>query len=190
MTHLILVRHSISQPQPGVSAHKWALTAEGSSRCAALADQLRPYHVAHIASSDEPKAYMTAQLLAAHLEVAAPLTVDPDFRETRRDSAPYFDSEGDFHAAIHAAMNAPEEVVFGDEAFASARGRFTSAIGRLLSAHQHETIAVVTHGTIMSLMLGHVAGINTFDTWRGLGMPAFAVLTPNFDLLDLRSTIG
>ena len=190
MTHLILVRHSIVQPQPGVSAHEWQLTEEGQARCASLATELRPYHISCVATSNEPKAHATAQTLAAHLNIASPLIVDPDFRETRRDSVPYFDSQGEFHAAIHAAMNTPDAVAFGEESFSSALGRFTLALSRLVNTHHSETIAVVTHGTIMSLLLGHVSDNDTFEIWRGLGMPAFAVLTPNFDLLDLRSSIG
>ena len=190
MTHLILVRHSISQPQPGISAHLWTLTEEGRERCATLAARLRPYHIARLASSDEPKAIVTAQLLAAHLEILSPVIVEPDFRETRRDTAPYFDSEGEFHAAVHAAMNNPDEVVFGEESFNAARRRITLALGQVMNAHRSETLAVVTHGTIMSLLLGHVSERNTFEMWRGLGMPAFAVLTPNLDLLDLQSSVG
>lgn len=190
MTHLILVRHSITQPQPGISAHQWALTAEGQARCAALAAQLRLYHITRIASSDEPKAIATAQLLAAHLEIATPLIVEPDFRETLRETAPYFDSEGEFHAAVRAAINNPDEVVFGEESFSAARRRITLALGRVMNAHRNETLVVVTHGTIMSLLLGHVSERDTFEIWRGLGMPAFAVLTPNLDLLDLQSSIG
>lgn len=190
MTHVILVRHSISQPQPGVSAHEWTLTPEGQARCAALAVQLRPFHITRIATSDEPKAVATAQLLAAHLEVATPPIIEPDFRETRRETAPYFDSEGEFHAAIHAAMNRPDQVVFGEEAFNDARRRLTAALSRLVNTYHSETLAVVTHGTIMSLLLGQVSEKDTFEIWRGLSMPAFAVFTPNLDLLDLRSTIG
>jgi broad specificity phosphatase PhoE len=190
LTHLILVRHSISQPQPGVSAHKWTLTPDGQARCAALAVQLRPYQISRIATSDEPKALATAQLLAAHLEVVNPLIVDADFRETRRESAPYFDSEGEFHAAIRVAMNTPDQVVFGEESFNDARRRITLALGRTMNIHRSETIAVVTHGTIMSLLLGHVSEKDTFEIWRSLGMPAFAVLTPNLDLLDLQPSIG
>ncbi len=190
MTHLILVRHSISQPQPGISAHQWALTAEGQARCAALAAQLRLYQIARVATSDEPKAIVTAQLLAHHLGITAPLVTEPDFRETRRDTAPYFDSEGEFHAAVHAAMNRPDDVLFGEESFSAARRRITLALGRMIDANRSETLAVVTHGTIMSLLLGHVSERDTFEIWRSLGMPAFAVLTPNLDLLDLQTSIG
>ncbi len=189
MTHLILVRHSISQPEPGVSPHQWALTDEGRARCAALAQQLLPYRVACIASSDEQKAVATARLLAAHLQLTSPLTIEPDFGETRRSTAPYFDNPDAFRAAIQAAMNDPGQVVFGEEAFADARTRFVSALQRLMEAHFGETIAVVTHGTIMSLMLGHFAGVDTFETWQALQMPAYALLTPNLDLLDLKYSI-
>jgi broad specificity phosphatase PhoE len=190
LTHLILVRHSISKPQPDIPAHQWKLTVEGQARCAVLAAALRPYQISRIATSDEPKAVATAQLLAAHLEIAAPLVVEPDFRETRRETAPYFDSEGEFHAAVHAAMNNPDEVIFGEESFNAARRRITLALGRIMNTYRSETLAVVTHGTILSLLLGHVSEKDTFEIWRSLGMPAFAVLTPNLDLLDLQSSVG
>lgn len=189
MTHLILVRHSISQPQPGVSAHQWTLTDEGRARCAKLAGQLVPYRIAHIASSDEQKAIDTANLLAEHLGVVETPAIVPDFGETRRATAPYYDDAAAFRAAIHAAIAEQTRVVFGEEAFADARQRFAAALQRLVHAYPDETLAVVTHGTIMSLVLGHYAGVDTFRTWQALQMPAYAVLTPNFELLDLRYSV-
>lgn len=189
MTHLILIRHSISQPQPGVSAHQWTLTPDGKARCALLAHHLRHYQITHLATSDEPKAYSTARLLADHLNIAVPLIVDQGFRETCRDTAPYFSSEGEFQAAVRQAMSTPDQVIFGEEAFDDARRRFTAALVRLVNSYRNETLAVITHGTVMSLLLGHISEKSTFEIWRGLGMPAFAVLTPTLDLLDLQSSI-
>ena len=61
MSHLILIRHSISEQRPGVSTHEWSLSDEGLARCEALAMQLQPYGVKSVYSSYEPKAIQTAQ---------------------------------------------------------------------------------------------------------------------------------
>ncbi|KXK53414.1 MAG: hypothetical protein UZ13_00801 [Chloroflexi bacterium OLB13] len=76
---IALIRHSISQPVPGVSAHTWELTDLGVQRCAALADALRPYALSRLATSDEPKAVTTAETLHTHLNIAAPLIIEPAF---------------------------------------------------------------------------------------------------------------
>lgn len=190
MSHLILIRHSVTRQVPGVSSHEWELTEEGRDRCKALADQLRPYRIAAIATSDEQKAVATASILVAHLGVAAPLIVEPGFRETRRVTAPYFQNSDEFREAIRAAMLSPNRLLYGEESFTEARLRFSRSLFQLVTANPNKTLAVVTHGTIMSLLLGYAAGLDTYKTWTALDMPAYAVLTPNLDLLDLKTSVG
>jgi len=69
--HLILVRHSISKQRADVSSHQWELTAEGRGRCEALAERLRNYEPGLIASSAEPKARQTTDLVASRLGLEA-----------------------------------------------------------------------------------------------------------------------
>ncbi|NOG50659.1 MAG: hypothetical protein HND48_15455 [Chloroflexi bacterium] len=57
------------------------LTDLGVQRCAALADALRPYALSRLATSDEPKAVTTAETLHTHLNIAAPLIIEPAFRK-------------------------------------------------------------------------------------------------------------
>lgn len=63
-SHLILVRHSLPEMDFTVSAHQWHLSDEGRRRCEPLADALTDYHPVAIASSGEPKAVETAQIIA------------------------------------------------------------------------------------------------------------------------------
>lgn len=189
MTHLIFIRHSISRQIPGTSAHQWELTDEGRARCADLAAALTPYRVNRIASSDEPKALQTAEVVASHLSLETPLIIEPEFGETRRATAPYFDSNAEFAAAVKRAIAQPDAVVFGEESFNDARKRFIDALSRLVERYPDETLAVVTHGTVLSLVLEHYAGIDAYETWQSLKMPAYAVLTPNLELLDLQYSL-
>ncbi|NOK58377.1 MAG: histidine phosphatase family protein [Chloroflexi bacterium AL-W] len=64
MSKLILVKHSLPQIDPAVSAARWFLAPEGQRRSRLLAQQLAAYQPAHICSSPEPKAYETTQLVA------------------------------------------------------------------------------------------------------------------------------
>ncbi len=176
MPLLILIRHSISRQQPGVSAHEWELTDEGKTRCEQLAEQLREYAIQHIFSSDEPKAHLTAALVAEKLGLPA-VEIQTGLRETQRATAPYFEAVADFQAAIQRAMHEPEKLLFGEETFADAQNRFVETIEQIITQHPDTTIAATTHGTIMSLYLAQVTGRDVFEIWHSLKMPAYAVLT-------------
>lgn len=188
--YIALIRHSISKPVPGTSAHTWELTDLGVQRCALLADALRPYALSRFASSDEPKAVTTAEMLQKHLNVDTPLIVEPAFRETRRESAAYFDNHSLFRAAIRAAMDDAAHVVFGEEAFDAARVRFTTALDAIVASHPAESLGAVTHGTVMSMVLAHWTGMDAYATWAALEMPAFAVVSlPERHLVEFKPVL-
>lgn len=176
MHHLILIRHSITKQQLTVSSHEWTLTDEGCARCKILAEQLRPYHVERMFSSPETRARLTATLTAAELHLPAPEVLD-GVEETHRATAPFTATIEAFQAAIRAAMQQPEALLFGEETFGAALRRFTRAINGLLEAYPGQTLAVVTHGTILALYLAQVSGQDTFELWQGLEMPAYVVLS-------------
>lgn len=111
MLHLILIRHSISQQQPGVSAHEWVLTDEGKQCCEQLAEHLREYTIQYIVSSGEPKAHLTAELVAQHLHLPA-VEKHTGLHETEHKTAPFYESAADFRAALHKAILEPEKLRF------------------------------------------------------------------------------
>jgi broad specificity phosphatase PhoE len=184
MSYLILIRHSISQPDAESSAHDWQLTDEGRRKCAALAERLRPYGIKQLYSSDEPKAVQTAELVAENLG-GLPVTLDAQLRETQRETAPYFTDINDFTNAIQKAMNQPQQLLYGEETFEAARIRFTEAVNRIVANSGSESVALVSHGTILSLYIGKVVGKHPFDVWKMLGMPAYIVFSlPDMDFID------
>jgi len=180
MPYLILIRHANSQPIAGRSPHRWTLSDEGRRKCTLLVERLRPYGIKHIYSSDEPKALQTAGQIAFYLG-HLPSTLDDQLRETRRENVPFYDDELAFCQAIQAAMNQPQRLLYGEETFEAARIRFTEAVKRIV-ANKNETVALVSHGTILSLYIASVIETNPFDLWKLLDMPAYAV----FSLPDMK----
>lgn len=173
--YLILIRHSVSRPDPQRPAHEWRLTDEGRARCVQLADELRPYGVQWIYTSEEPKAQRTGELVAAQLGI--PCRTAPNLHETRRVSAPFFADIREFHARIRAAMEQPDAVVFGEEAFGAARERFRAQIESLLAAHPGASVALVSHGSVLAMALAQMTGRDPFALWCSLEMPAYAAFT-------------
>lgn len=182
MATLILVRHSISRQQPGISAHLWQLTDEGIARCKVLAEQLKTYRPDVIVTSAEPKAQQTGALLAEIL--GTPLETEADLHEQLRKTAPYSANEADFKARIRELFAKPDELVFGEETANQARARFRHSIDAILNRHPGQCVIAVTHGTVLSLFVAHVANLDPIAFWESLGMPAYLV----FDLPDFRLT--
>jgi broad specificity phosphatase PhoE len=56
----------------------------------------------------------------------------------------------------------------------------------VLERHPRQSVAVVTHGTVMTLFVTRAAGLEAFPFWKRLGLPAFVVLSwPGLGLLDV-----
>jgi probable phosphoglycerate mutase len=61
----------------------------------------------------------------------------------------------EFHGATPSAPRFP-----GGETLAEAQGRAVRAVGELAERHPKETVAVVTHGDVVALVLAYYAGIH------------------------------
>jgi len=73
---------------------------------------------------------------------------------------------------------------FGDETALEARERFASAVESVTGADPQENIAIVTHGTVLSLFVSQLTGCAVYPFWRGLGMPAIVAFShPDMELL-------
>lgn len=180
MHYLILVRHSVPAVLPGTAAVEWRLSDAGRARAAELAEKLAVYTPSQIASSDEPKARETAEIIAERLG-GVPVVSEPGLREHDRRGAPYFGDERAFQATMARFFAAPEELVFGCETAAQARARFTAAVSRIIARSAADRdIMVVTHGTVMALYLASTSGTgavgDAYAIWREQALPCYAAL--------------
>lgn len=171
---LILVKHAPPEVVPGVPPERWVLSEKGRALCAPLAEKLAAHEPALIVSSGEPKAAETARLVAARLGV--PWRTAVDLHEHDRSNVPHMPSR-EFISMIELFFRRPTELVLGRETADDARERFEAAVTRLVAEHPDGNLAVISHGTVIALLLGSRGRRSPFDVWRAMGLPSYAVLS-------------
>jgi broad specificity phosphatase PhoE len=82
------------------------------------------------------------------------------------------------------------DLVFGAETGDEARERFSSAVDDAMRRHPTGNLAIVSHGTVMTLFVARVARIKPVPFWKGLGLPAYVVLSyPELALLEVVASV-
>jgi broad specificity phosphatase PhoE len=188
MSKLILIKHASPQVDPSMPPEQWHLSEQGKTSCIALAEAVRPHKPAMIVSSTEVKAIETAELLAASLGL--PTETLEDLAEHDRSNVPHMRS-GDFISMMELFFRKPTQLVLGRETADAALSRFRSAIDRVLASHPGQDIAVVSHGTVIALLLATLADKNGFPIWREMGLPSLAVMEiPSMKVLEMVARVG
>lgn len=184
---LILVRHSESRPVEDLPPAQWGLTRRGRIRCAKLALYLRDYELQELYASQERKAQETAALVAARLNL--PVRTYPDLHEHVRVGAPFLPRE-QFVATIRTFFQNTDSLVFGSETASESYRRFARAIDLLVAQNERTDVAIVTHGTVISLFVGAHSSWEPFEFWRRLRQPGLAVFEiPSFSLARTAFTV-
>jgi len=185
MTRLLLIKHAMPEIDLAVSANAWPLSTDGKRSCVRLADQLNAFHLDEIISSEEIKAIQTAQITAGLLGLTH--RVYPGLHEHDRTGEPYFLSKQAFRDKVQAMFNEPDQLVYGNETANQAFTRFDQSMKLLISTGvPQKDVAVVTHGTVISLLVSHYQPLDGFLLWQELGLPSIVVLSlPDYAVLDV-----
>ena len=73
--------------------------------------------------------------------------------------------------------------MLGCETTQQASERFAKTMVEVISRYVEQNVIVFTHGTVLSLYVARVTGIEPFALWKRLGLPLFVVLTfPQFEI--------
>ena len=181
MAKLVLVKHAPPVLDPDVASPRWVLSEAGRERCGWLADQLKARGVGALYASLEPKALETAALAGVRLglDVRARL----DLHENDRTGLAFGTAEV-LRARIRAFLERPGERVMGEETATQALERFEAAIRRLLAETPGQSVAVVTHGTVLTLLVARYNPITAYDFWNGLSLPSLVTLDRDSFALD------
>jgi broad specificity phosphatase PhoE len=174
MRKLILIKHASPQVQADLPPERWPLSEEGKARCALLAEEVAVYSPAVVVSSDEMKAEETARIVAERLGV--PHHTAADLHEHDRSNVPQLRS-AEFISLMELLFRRPRELVLGKETAVAALSRFESALDEVLMDHPEGNVAVVSHGTVIALLLEKLGKRRGFDVWRAMKLPSFAVLS-------------
>lgn len=172
---LILVRHSISAVDISRPPAEWPLSEAGLRAVGALADTLGDRDISAIFSSEEPKAAETAGQLARLLE--CDWSTAPGLHEHERERMDWHGEEA-WYALLREFFNNPDDVVFGLESARRALDRFSEAADCVLQEVDGDPgpVAIVSHGTVISLFVARQLGIDPYSIWRKLNMPDYVEL--------------
>ncbi len=186
---LFLVKHSLPEIDPGVSANKWKLSSEGRRLCVSLAGQLSGHALDLVISSTEPKAVETGKILARALR--KPLYHIEGLHEHDRSDVGYFHDGEDFDNAVHSLFEKPNELVFGRETADEAHQRFSGALEGSLGGFDGRNLAVVAHGTVISLYVARMTGVDPYALWQRLKSPSYVVIAlPELKLVKVVDSVG
>jgi broad specificity phosphatase PhoE len=185
MSYLLLIKHSTPEIQPELPANQWHLSDEGRKEAHQLAPALVRFNPMRLFSSEEPKAIETSTILArsGHLTSIAVAGL----HEHLRNSGDWSTREK-FEGNILAFFANPDEVIFGEETASQARSRFAFAIDKLIEDNVDDTVAVVAHGTVITLFVCTYNQADPYHFWQSLTMPSMVVLSrPDFQLAEVVS---
>ena len=174
MRKLILIKHASPKVEEGLPPERWPLSEEGKARCEALARELAALSPAAVVSSEEMKASETARIVAEKLGVHHHLA--PDLHEHDRSNVPQLRS-AEFISMMELLFRRPGELVLGKETAVAALSRFRSALDEVLAEHAEGNVAVVSHGTVIALLLEKLDPKRKgFEVWRAMKLPSFVVV--------------
>ena len=173
MGKLILVKHAPPQIVPRVVSHRWVLAEEECRRCDWLTDELTAQGVTRLYSSLEPKALETAALVAVQIGLA----VEPcrDLHENDRTGLDFVGPD-ELRRRLREFFAQPDRTMIGNETANDALRRFAQSIRNIASKAHSKALAIVTHGTVLSLFVAHHNTIAAYDLWSSLGLPSYLVL--------------
>ncbi|RKU20963.1 hypothetical protein C6500_07430 [Candidatus Poribacteria bacterium] len=188
MSVLVLVKHALPQIDPMVPANQWRLSEEGQHFSQVLAQRLAQYELDLIFSSVEPKAIETAQIVATALE--KPFEVVKDLHEHDRNSVGFLEKKR-FEASVAQFFNQPDLLTFGNETANQAHHRFSRAVMGIIEKYTDKNIVLITHGTVLTLFVSRLVGIEPFAFWKDLELPSWVVLShPDLGLRSVCKSIN
>jgi probable phosphoglycerate mutase len=164
VTLLALVRHAVTD-MTGKRLYGRSegirLSKEGRRQAAALAERMKELPLDALYSSPLERCMETALPISESTGVEVEQiegVLEIDYGEwTGRPFTSLRKTKlwSEFHGATPSAPRFP-----GGETLAEAQRRAVTAIDSLIQRHSKETIAVVTHGDVVALVLAHYAGIH------------------------------
>jgi broad specificity phosphatase PhoE len=170
---LILVKHATPQVSPDVPSNRWVLSGERDRQCEWLADALAAQGATRLYSSIEPKALETASYVARQLRLA----LHPRFNLHENDRTGLgLVNEDVLRSKIREFFQQTDRCVIGRETANSARRRFTTSVAGILAEDHGRPLAIVTHGTVLSLFVAQYNNLAPFELWSRLGLPSYVVL--------------
>jgi broad specificity phosphatase PhoE len=171
---LILIKHAIPTLEPSKAAKEWRLGDKGKAQASLLADQMKFYLPFSLYSSEEPKAYNTAEIIST--ELGLKLTTVKGLEEIDRPVLPLL-SQQEHRDLNKGIFEEPERPVIGKESANQALSRFNRAIRENVEKILiNRNVVIVSQGTVISLFVEKYNKISAFELWKRLSCASFVEL--------------
>ena len=174
MGKLFLIRHAKTKVDPSVDSKLWRLEPNAKDACQDLAERLKGEGLTRIITSDMLRAEETGKFIADYLNI--PYQSAPNLHEHERTGVPFVGEETWLKTLTNFFQN-QDELIFGTETATQARERFDQAVREVLKRYPDETLAICSHGTVMSLFIAHYNPVNLLEFWQDLKMPDVVVIS-------------
>ncbi|HEX2973444.1 MAG TPA: histidine phosphatase family protein [Tepidisphaeraceae bacterium] len=182
MRKLILIKHAKPAVIPEMPSHRWELSQEGQRQCEPLAGKIRPHLPELVIASEEPKAAQTGQILARLL--GKPFQTAAGLHEHDRSNVAHI-APRDFLSWMAMFFQDRQSRAFGKESAAEAEARILVAVDDVLAAHPQGNLAVVTHGTVLSLLIAARTGEDPYQLYRKMALPSYIVFAlPDWTVVE------
>lgn len=175
MANLILIKHATPVKDPERPSHEWELSDAGRAQAISLVKDLQEAQLSFefVFTSNEPKAEETGQIIAAEFD--RPMQVVADLQEHDRSNVPVMPTR-EFISSVALFFREQDRLVLGRETARDAKARIARAIEKLVRENDGKDIAVVSHGTVLSLFAGDFLKEDPFQLWRRMGLPSYIAM--------------
>jgi len=178
MTTLILVRHAQSAPDPSLPERDWPLSDKGRAQAAALAPVLAELGIEALVSSPYIRAVET---LRPYAEAASlPIEVDEDLCERRLGG--WIENPAEVEEAVRRMHADLDFSLAGGETGRACLARFRAGLARAVAANPGRTIAVGSHGGVLSHLLAHLTDDLPPAFWRRVRNPHLFIFDASAEL--------
>lgn len=156
MTKFLFVTSPAVTVMPTVPVSQWPISEQGMKQIGALAQQPFWPTIAAVYASTDTRSYTAADYLCAKHGISCEM-VD-DLREINRDSTGCLPLD-EYVALIKQFYASPETSVRGWEPAQRAQERIVRSVSQLMDRHREETIAIIGHGGVGTLLACAIEGV-------------------------------
>ena len=170
---LYVVRHAQVAVQPHVRPEEWQLSEEGIAAAQMLArrSEWADVELAAVYHSPQRKTAQTAAAISGVLGI--PALADEDLSELRMDCG--FLGTAEFERRVGRYLEGGRDPAFED--YGRAQERVVGCVRRILSANGDGSIAIVSHGRILTVLFSALCGVRLGSSeWRSIRMPDLSVV--------------
>ena len=172
---LFAVRHAQVLVEPRIRPEAWRLSEAGfaSARALARRPEWADADLAAIHHSPQPKTAQTAAAIRREWTSAVPAFAEPDLAELRMDGG-FLGAEA-FEARVGHYLEGGRDPAFED--YGRAQERIVGGVRRILSAAGGRSVAIVSHGRILTVLFSALCGVRLGrPEWKSIQMPDLSVV--------------